>query len=1111
MSEHLGQGRLFANHYRKIIHSEQDEISKFRDLYRLLTLIFETQSDLSGLEFTTLFSRIVFVSVQRKIPGDLLRDIHAFRKAVEDGLPTSQLTPAFVRLAGSVLARTINYLYGHLVEFDPIGPIGEDGPKKSTEEIATFERVMEGIIMDRDDEGSTVTFVEQNRPHLPRVAHFSEKYNNLHCFRHIVKMNDYFPNPLPVNFIDCTINEAGGVIPSGIVLLPDFLVDVTSVSECFRAFGQSTLSYLIKKFIPVDISDSLLIGNIANYFLDELVYNPGVTFASLMPDLFQMFSDAFALMTDEELRDLMTVIRLHFNNLRNVVGEQLEDINIQKEGTYLEPSFYSNQYGLQGRLDLYHINAGDKCSDIVELKSGKTFKPNTYGLNPNHYVQTLLYDLIIESVSKGRLKTNSYILYSRESSNPLRFAPRIRAQQLHALDQRNRIVILEKMLMHSDKGPNDVLSQLFNPSLVPESLRFVRRDIEKLSQAYKALGLLERLYLLNFTGFCSREFHLAKTGKNGIFTTNGLASLWLDPLEEKQDNFSILSFLTITGNQSGEKIPVIEFSMSERSNRLSRFRKGDIGVLYPYSEGQKSVLRHQIFKCSIVEIGEGRVVVRLRARQKNQEMFISYTYWNIEPDVLDSGFNHQFQSLYKFIRSEPSVRRKILSLEPPQKPVREIPFRKEGLTDQQNRILGDIISAEDYYLLWGPPGTGKTSVVIGNLVHYYLFATSLNILCLSYTNRAVDEMCHAVLALDDKVERDIVRLGSRYAVDTEIAPLLLSTKMEEVKTREDLVSLYDDHRVFISTVATFQGHKTLSRLKDFDIVIVDEASQILEPMIVSVLSQFKKFILIGDHKQLPAVVAQDPATTRVNQPDLVKGIGLVDMRDSYFERLYRRCQQEGWTWAYGALTYQGRMHNDILEFVSPAFYDGQLNILPGIDRLVAGKLFDRIPEALSFLNERFLFIDIPPDDSLTSKTNADEAAIAVRIAGRIRDLYKDQGRAFGSSTVGIITPFRAQIATIKSLIEADGELKEHITIDTVERFQGGARDHIIISFATSQVSLLSSNVSTDGIDRKLNVALTRAREQLILLGSYTILCQNEVYASVIDHAREVKLEDCDIA
>ena len=120
--------------------------------------------------------------------------------------------------------------------------------------------------------------------------------------------------------------------------------------------------------------------------------------------------------------------------------------------------------------------------------------------------------------------------------------------------------------------------------------------------------------------------------------------------------------------------------------------------------------------------------------------------------------------------------------------------------------------------------------------------------------------------------------------------------MKSVHTRAALGDLIANKRIVVGTVASILGKADLFKLKKFDRCIIDEASQILEPMMLGILPHFKHFTLIGDHKQLPAVVAQRKKFTKVNNTELAK-IGLNDLRDSYFERMYHRVQSKGWTHA----------------------------------------------------------------------------------------------------------------------------------------------------------------------------------------------------------------------
>ena len=152
-----------------------------------------------------------------------------------------------------------------------------------------------------------------------------------------------------------------------------------------------------------------------------------------------------------------------------------------------------------------------------------------------------------------------------------------------------------------------------------------------------------------------------------------------------------------------------------------------------------------------------------------------------------------------------------------------------------------------------------------------------------------------------------------------------------------------------------------------------------------------------------------------------------------------------------------------------------------------------------------IFLPTPIDDSSPAqKTNKHEAQMVADLVANFQSLYSDNGKELSRDSIGVITPYRAQIAQIKTALQERALPSETITIDTVERYQGGARDIILISLCTnSSFQLLSlASLSDEGVDRKLNVALTRAREQVILLGNPTILRQNPVYAALIDFCEQ---------
>ena len=143
-------------------------------------------------------------------------------------------------------------------------------------------------------------------------------------------------------------------------------------------------------------------------------------------------------------------------------------------------------------------------------------------------------------------------------------------------------------------------------------------------------------------------------------------------------------------------------------------------------------------------------------------------------------------------------------------------------------------------------------------------------------------------------------------------------------------------------------------------------------------------------------------------------------------------------------------------------------------------------------------------DGHSLKVNVDEAQWIVRIVQRILNAYQELGRVPGKSTIGIITPFRAQIACINQLLNTiESEWVELISVDTVERYQGSARDIIVFSTVVNTDFQLDSlvSLSDENIDRKLNVAFTRAREQFILLGNESILSRNPAYKLLIQRSK----------
>ncbi|BDS09530.1 DEAD/DEAH box helicase [Aureispira anguillae] len=1084
-------------------------------LDRLLTAFFVDLTRSKNIPFTTMLSRIAFASHEHQISDALQWRIHQIRKKKKAALrgkvsfsETDYLTSlktaayaisAFCQTPVSANLKTI------------LETIQDDADNHSPlEQVDRLDEVRV-MVVDLDPKKEYLICKPFDAPESTITVQYNVTGHNENFNSTIQSIRQHFNNHVTLNLIDVVVNSAGIYIPHAFVIEPDYMIDVSSIAECFQNFGAAADLYLLKKFLPFSYSIPLMLGNVANFFLDELMTDPTVTFTDTFPKAFALNPLAFATFNDSEVLQIYRKSQKHFTNLKTTIKVKLKENNISPEDCYLEPSFYSEKYGIQGRLDVWYKDSDPHSNQtaIIELKSGKPFAPNHLGLSHNHYTQTNLYDLLVRSTFGKKLKSPTYILYSGIDQDHLKPAPPFKSQQYEAIKVRNDIIAIEKKLADLDLKKLEevftIIDQLA-PERLPQAKGFLGRDLQAFAQSIQQASPLERLYFLSFVSFTAREHQLAKTGEAGKDNRNGLAALWLSDLEEKDAAFEVLGFLKIQADLSGEETPLIRFQRTKKTNALANFRQGDIVVFYPYRQEGHNVLNDQIFKGSITAIDEDTVVVQLRYRQFNHSLFEEDLFWHIEHDMLDSSFKVQYRALYSFLQTKTYNRNLLLTLNAPQQTsAKPLKLGNPQLSTEQRKVLHKAIAAKDYFLLVGPPGTGKTKFMLAEMVRYLLNNTQEQILLLAYTNRAVDEICEAIHSF---AEEDYLRIGSKYSTDPHFHGRLFSEQTKTISKRKDLVHKITSHRIFVSTVASIASKASLLKLKKFDTAIIDEASQILEPMLIGMLPYFKRFVLIGDHKQLPAVVLQEKTRSAVDNPAL-HAIGLFNRRNSLFERLYNQAKKNNWSWAFDRLSHQGRMHGDICQFPSQYFYNGQLKLLPEelpISVWQKAPLQYKLPTNASDLEQqlikhRMLFFNSTINRFRNPKTNLDEAQIVGKIISGFDAIYKANNQVLRPEDVGVITPFRAQIAQIRSVLSQHQQNYENCTIDTVERYQGGARDIIIISLCLNDAYQLESIISLSDdelVDRKLNVALTRARKHLIIVGNEQLMRLDKRYAALID-------------
>lgn len=1089
--------------------STGDPIHDLKSTQALISDFFQQFSDGPERQLNSLFARMAYVMDKHHFPSMLKRASHGFRIQAESLLnqeqdPEPQSLTKLSDLGQSLMAHLLGYMYqldvDEVLEADLI-PLEPLLPTERGEEVR-FQRQARCIVLELMPEKSMLRGEIESGEQIQAFVLYRDESRGIDEKQALERAVELQGLPMTVQLLDMEISPDGIIRPGMLVIEPDFLVDVTAVADLIEDPHMAEELSVLKKFLPIPGNEAIMLGNIANFFLDELILDPEADFQELFPRVFSLNPIAFSRYSDDQLLEIMKKARFHFLNLKRVISEIFPREGIRREDCFIEPSFYAPSFGLQGRLDVFHVKSDRSC-DIIELKSGKPFRPNNYGLNQKHFAQTLLYDLLIKAVHGFQLNMSNYILYSSQSEKPLRFAPVVEALQRKAISVRNRILLCDLALARDKNAQNSPVLDLMDADPANYS-GFAKRDLIQFQKVMSGLRPTELTYFQRMSGFVAREQFLAKTGPGTADSVKGLASLWLNNRAEKEDHFMILSDLAISGLWSEPRSAIVKLAKGKDSNPLANFRVGDIGVLYPQSSGLESgVLKSQVYKCTVIALDSQEISLQLRAKQVNSQQLISVDKWALEHDVLDSSFGRLYESLFMFSSLPPDRRALFLGLKAPEKPQTTPEIEMPGLSADQRKVISNILAAPDYYLLWGPPGTGKTSVVLKRVVEFLYNNTEEKVLLLAYTNRAVDEICHALDGLGDEMAEHYLRIGSRSACHPDFQSRLLTSKMERIRTRAELRELLGTQRVVVSTIASMLGRVELFDMLRFDRIMVDEASQILEPMLCNILPRAQKWVLIGDHKQLPAVVVQAPGKSII-EDDALLAIGLSDMRDSYFERMFSLCKKKGFDWATGELREQGRMHSEVMQFPKLAFYDGMLSLMKdsrGRDYSGFLAAYDKLsgdPFEDAIRSRRMLFI---PSDfekrSFLEKTHNGEAAMVAKLIGHLLVIYGPEAY----KKIGVIVPFRAQIANIQRAVEDRGLHSDGLRIDTVERYQGGAVDIVILSMSihhSKQLRAITS-LNTDGVDRKLNVAITRAREQFILLGNPALIRQNKVYGALVEH------------
>lgn len=793
------------------------------------------------------------------------------------------------------------------------------------------------------------------------------------------------------------------------------LIDISALASCYKEYGPHPLHYLYRLIMPAESTAYNLLGNTVNNMFDAAVSRQGEKPEEQFNQVLRQSWHEDALLyltTDEDAlhRRYFQTIGQQYQNVRQVVDQEFPRQGIDARQAWLEPSFICPELGLSGRMDL--LSLSPDSAKIIELKSGKM---NEWQHQPKqaHRIQTLLYaELLHRCLGLPKEKIGCYLHYN---TYPLLIGQQFTEELLSGtLELRQQIAdILHDIAEGNGRQyfTHEAVEGMYPTNHGKLWLNHDKPQLLSFIDTIQTAPAEVREWFFSRLQFIMREEELKVSQPEPVSLRN----------------------LCLTSVISNDSSGVKGFSLSLNGEEHD-FRTGDPVLLYPMLTADTHAWGSIILRGSISAIEESEISVALRHEERSChfDQATLRTPFALEHDNVNSSISQACRSLYRVLA--------------------------KGRT-----------SVNNCRLIIGPPGTGKTSITLRNIVLNLLTDTDQRVLLLAFTHRAVDEICETLDSIFVHYPElpSYLRLGTTNDTPAIYHSHLLQQLIDQCPDRKTLRQAILQNRFWVGTTARLQATIQLFELLEFDTIIVDEASQLLDFQVLDLLQRAdKEVILIGDPKQLPAVTLQAGS-------------------QSLFELMYR----QGVTATL--LDHQGRMHPEIAQLANQLFYGNQL--------LPVG-----LPHQLETQAEmpRVWFFNVD-SAQLGTKANPAEARKVAEIVHRVWQIYAEKQISWSEKSLGIIVPYRQQIAAIRRELELlVPQLIPLINIDTVERYQGSQRDVIIYTTTVStseQLCQLSAPIELDDtlIDRKLNVAITRARKHLFIVGNQTLLSQSPVYQELL--------------
>jgi DNA replication ATP-dependent helicase Dna2 len=807
-----------------------------------------------------------------------------------------------------------------------------------------------------------------------------------------------------------------------IVVEPDFLVDVTDV----RSWVQCPRMYYLNKLGGTPLAEPVVTGTIVHEVFGDLLRGRDLEEA-VGARVAEAGLDLGLLGADREAT--VETVRHH----AAAIDGWLRQGRFGEDEWRSEQTLISERYGMKGRADAVRRGAP------VELKTGKNTRSEPRFQDK---VQAAAYALILGE-RRGEPPDTGTLLYTKNAAldddeadgdlSPAKDFSIGSGLLEYVLRARNHLAALEYDLTVPTGYEADAKCEYCFEQDTCMAVSGRLGQESKAGRVGDAIPPEERDYFETFYRAIERERRA---------THREYAKLWEQTPEQRADDDRALVGLEPVGRQ---ELDGGRWELRARgTGATSKIREGDLVLA---SDGDPVGGTAELAR--VERLGGAGEDVVVTADEP-----VELRRLDVYPS--DIGADRMLTALHDALLQQPEEQKDALFGR------REPAFDPPGETFIDNNAAQDeavrkAVGAGEFALIHGPPGTGKT-YTLARLVRA-LVNRGDRVLLSAFTNRAVD---NAVEALEAQGCTDIVRVGTESGVREDMQGYRLQTSGDPEACAREL------REAGVVAATTASCGSRVMREQSFDAAVVDEAGQLTEPGTLAATTLADRFVLVGDHHQLPPVVQAEG--------------NAADEEYALSESLFARLSREQPA-ASVLLDRQYRMAQRIQAFPSREFYDGRLRPATGA---VAGQHVRDLPgvdaDALpAHLRDRVTFLD--PDGRAQGNTNPAEAAAVADVV----EAYLDAG--VDPEDIGVIAPYRAQVAEIGQRVD--------VTVDTVDRFQGSSEEVIVVSFVAT--GDLEGPIFEDY--RRVNVALTRAKKALVLVGDADALGTDDTYARMVEWAR----------